>query len=142
MKTILSLILPENSVFRYLRKGRKGIGFKNGVLVTRSSSGVETTFQGDLATTDLGTNNDSTTIATRLFTYTGTASGKTLTLPAVNGAIREVTILNMSNQTVAVAGATGKVVAGTAAGNGYNLTTGQATRLVSTGAFWYRVSLS
>lgn len=42
MKTLLSLILPENSTFRYLKKGRKGIGFANGKLVTRTAEGVVT----------------------------------------------------------------------------------------------------
>jgi len=42
MKTLLSLILPENSTFRYLKKGRKGIGFSDGKLITRTAEGVVT----------------------------------------------------------------------------------------------------
>lgn len=141
MKTLLSLILPETSVFRYLKNGRKGIGFNGGVLVTCAADGTEAGVNA-LAVDDCSTAADSTTIATRFFTYTGTASSKTLTLPAVDGEIRDVTILNLSNQTVTVAAATGKVTYGTTTGgNSYTITTGQATALKSNGSMWYRVSL-
>ena len=42
MKTMLSLILPANSSFRFLKKGRMGLGFRDGLLIVRDPDGTET----------------------------------------------------------------------------------------------------
>jgi hypothetical protein len=42
MTRLLSLVLPEDSKWRYLVKGRKALGFTGGRLVTRTAEGVET----------------------------------------------------------------------------------------------------
>jgi hypothetical protein len=139
MKTILSLILPENSVFRYLKNGRKGIGFNGGVLVTRSADGVEVGV-GALAAADVDdsvANGD--TIATRLAVAVGTTP--TITLPAITSEIREVWLVNTAsgNCTLDTAGSV-KILTATAEADTLVIATGKSAHLLSNGTRWYHVS--
>lgn len=137
--SILSLILPENSTWRFLKKGRKAIGFTGGRLVTRDSDGSEVGV-GALASADVDdsvANGD--TIATRLAVAVGTTP--TITLPAVDGEVREVWLVNTAsgNCTLDTAGSV-KILTGTAEADTLVIATGKAAHLLSNGVRWYHVS--
>lgn len=145
MKTLLSLILPENSVFRYLKKGRKGIGFIEGQLVTRSAAGtivgVSTPTAAETAT------NSSATVALnqRVNYLTHTSATVEAALPPVAGDLREVIVIKNGANGVNVninSADTGSIClsASAAAATKFVVATATAGRFLSDGTYWYRVS--
>ena len=141
---LLSLILPENSTWRYLKNGRKGIGFTNGTLVTRSSAGVEVGV-ADLAADDVDSTVTGTTktIAKRVTVFTST-SAITATLPAASGDLREVIIIKASGTSAITVNRAGSDTIESAAGEGGTSATvalSTQARFLSNGVSkWYRVA--
>lgn len=145
MKTLLSLILPENSTFRYLKNGRKGIGFIEGQLVTRSADG---TIVGVSTPTAAETATDSTatvTLSQRVNYLTHAAATVEAALPPVAGELREVIVIKNGANGVNVninSGDTGNIClsASAAATTKFVVATATAGRFLSDGTNWYRVS--
>ena len=143
MKTILSLVLPAKSTWRYITKGRKGIGFKDGTLVTRDATGVEVGI-ADLAVGDVGTTitTDAQALVSRLNYLTVNAI--TATLPLVAGSLRDVTVIKNGAGTCVVSRSGSDsgniVISGAGAGTSATILTGGQARFLSNGTNWYRVS--
>jgi hypothetical protein len=138
---ILSLILPENSVWRFLRKGRKGIGFNAGALVTRSAAGTEVGIS-NLAPGDLQTaiTADAGTVTKRAVVFSGRTAATAATIPHPSGEIRELLIMNANTSSGIVTVATNPVttilgahVAPAA------IAINTPARFLSNGTSWYRV---
>lgn len=145
MKTILSLILPENSVFRYLKNGRKGIGFSEGQLVTRSAAGTVVGVSTPTATETVTNSTATVTITQRLNYLTHTAAVVEAALPPVAGDLREVIVIKNGANAVNVninSGDTGNIClsAAAAAATKFVVATATAGRFLSDGTYWYRVS--
>lgn len=139
MTRLLSLVLPEDSKWRFLKKGRKALGFVGGILATCDSEGAKTGV-GALLTTDVDdsvANGD--TIATRLAVAVGTTP--TITLPAVDGEVRDVFLVNTASGdcTLDTAGSV-KILTGTAEADTLVIATGKTAHLLSNGTRWYHVS--
>jgi hypothetical protein len=141
---ILSLILPENSRWRFLRNGRKGIGFNKGALVTRTANGVEVGVSevapGDVDTTVTGTTK---TIEKRVTVFTST-SAITATLPPASGPLRDVIIIKASATSAITANRAGTntIVSGAgAAGTSATIAASSSARFISDGVSkWYRIA--
>lgn len=143
MKSLLSLILPsnpsDNASRRYLKNGRKAFAFSFGQPAVLSDDGTERGLQGLLpADVDADVAN-AATITTRLSIASGTTP--TITLPAVDGELREVILLNgaSGNCTLDTAGSV-KIFTGTADADTLVIATAKAVRLLSDGTRWYHVS--
>ena len=140
---LLSLILPETSTWRYLKNGRKGIGFTGGALVTRNSDGTEVGV-ADLAVGDVGTTitTDAQALTSRLNYLTVNAI--TATLPLVSGSLRDVTVIKNGAGTCVVSRSASDsgsiVISGAGAGTSATILTGGQARFLSNGTSWYRVS--
>ncbi len=141
---LLSLILPETSTWRYLKKGRKGIGFNLGALVTRDADGTETGVNevapGDADAVVTGTTK---TVSQRITTFTST-SAITVTMPAASGSLREVILIKASGTsaiTVNRAGSDTFVSGAGEAGTSVTVAASSVCRLVSDGVSkWYRLA--
>lgn len=142
---LLSLILPQNANWRYLRGGRKGLGFEGGVLATRVTGSTASVGVNAPISTDVTTDATNTVaITTRVNYLTHAAGAVTATLPLVSGDVREVIIIkNGANDvTVNINGAdSGNIIlsAGAAAGNSDTVSTATTARYLSDGTSWYRV---
>jgi hypothetical protein len=102
MKTLLSLILPENSTFRYLKNGRKGIGFRDGTLITRDSNGVEVGITA-LAVADVTMAAGNAAVVSKRFTiFSGRTAATAATIPAASGPVRDLIIQNANTSSGAV----------------------------------------
>jgi hypothetical protein len=142
MKTLLSLILPENSTFRYLKNGRKGIGFRDGTLITRDSDGVEVGVTG-LAVADVTmAAGNNAVIAKRLTIFSGRTAATAATIPAASGPVRDLIIQNANTSS-------GAVTVTSPATNIYSSASASATsthviaiattaRFLSDGTSWFR----
>jgi hypothetical protein len=144
MKTLLSLILPENSVFRYLKNGRKGIGFNGGALVTRNADGTEVGV-AELAAADVASTITGTTgTVTKRLTLCTSTSAVTLTLPPVAGSLRDVIVIKQGANKCAVTkvstDASNIVVSGAGSADSSDVATASHGRFLSDGTKWYRVA--
>jgi hypothetical protein len=141
---LLSLVLPENSIWRYLRKGRKAIGFVGGTLVTREADGT-TTGVSDLTATEatvaLGTG---VALATRFSLFSGRTAATAATIPAASGSLRHLIIQNANTSSGAVTITSPSTNIYTAASASASATAVIAIATVATflsdGTNWYRVS--
>lgn len=139
MKSLLSLVLPSTATWRYLSKGRSAIGFVSKVLCIKQAGGDPVGLNG-LLTTDVDSDvANAATITTRLSIASGTTP--TITLPAVDGDLREVFLLNgaSGNCTLDTAGSV-KIYTATADADTLVIATGKTARLLSDGTKWYHVS--
>jgi len=144
MKSILSLILPDNRGTnisrRYLKNGRKAIGFQDRQLVVASPSGVENGIQS-ITADDLqeftGVTATITRRVNRFSTQTATTA-VTATLPAVNGELREVIIINANTSTTTLA-VTGGTILGASTTVPDRITSGFTAHFLSNGTSWYRI---
>lgn len=145
MRTLLSLILPTNSTWRFLKGNRKGLGFNNGTLVTRSSGGTEAGVSDIAAAVDVDTTVTGTTktIAKRVTVFTST-SAITATLPAASGDLRDVIIIKASGTSAITLNRAGSdtIVAGAgAAGTSATIAASTQARFLSDGVSkWYRIA--
>lgn len=139
MKTLLSLVLPTRSIWRYIKKGRKAIGFIEGNLVTKDADG-NIHGVGELAASDVDSSVANTDIiAKRMNIVVGTTP--TVTLPLAAAWPREVYILNTASGTCTVEGSGSEnILTGTANAANITIATGKAARLLSDGTRWYHVS--
>lgn len=139
MKSLLSLVLPTTSTWRYVKNGRSAVGFVAGILCTKQA-GNDPVGVGALLTTDVDDSvADTDTIATRLAVAVGTTP--TITLPAMTSDVREVFLVNTAsgNCTLDTAGSV-KILTGTAEADTLVIATGKAAHLLSNGTRWYHVS--
>lgn len=142
---LLSLVLPKNANWRYLKKGRKGLGFEEGVLSTRVtgsdySVGVNAPIPGEVTSDSTNT----VAITKRVNYLTHSAGGVTATLPLVAGDLREVFIIKNGANDVTVninGGDSGNIIlsAAAAASNTDTVATATTARYLSDGTSWYRV---
>lgn len=92
-----------------------------------------------LQSSDVSTGGDASTIATRLFVATGTTP--TVTLPAVAGNLRQVTVMNTASGNCTVDGAgSEQILTGTANANNLVVATGKSAQLLSDGTRWYHIT--
>ena len=144
MKRILSLVLPTKSTWRYITKGRKGIGFKDGTLVTRSANGVEIGV-GQLAVGDVSATLTATpaNLTKRLNYCTHTGAAQVVYLPLVAGELRDVWVIKNGAQQATVtinAGDSGNIIlSGAAAATTSVVATTTTARFLSNGTNWFRV---
>lgn len=143
MKNLLSLILPGNPTDnvnrRYLKNGRKGLGFAFGQLAIIADNGAEYGV-GSLIPSDVDSDvANGATITTRLSVASGTTP--TITMPAVDGEIREVWLVNgaSGNCTLDTSGSV-KIFTGTADADTLVIATGKTAHLLSNGTKWFHVS--
>jgi hypothetical protein len=145
MKSILSLILPDNEgktiSRRYLKEGRKAIGFQDKQLVTALTSGVE---QGINAITadDLSANitTDAGTVSKRVTIFSGRTAATAATIPSPSGELRELLIMNANTSSGAVTLATNPVTTAYGAhASPLVVAINTPARFLSNGSNWYRV---
>jgi hypothetical protein len=144
MKTILSLVLPINATWRYIRKGRKAIGFKAGTLVTRSATGTEVGVS-DLAAGEVAmAAGDAKVISKRLTVFSGRTAATAATIPAASGELRELIIMNANTSSGAVtitAPTTSIYDAGSASASATDvIAIGDTAHYLSNGASWFRIT--
>ena len=149
MKSILSLILPDNEgrtvSKRFLKGGRKGIGFQDRQLVVTRPGGYE---QGVncLMADDIQANitTDAQTMSKRFVILSGRTAATTLYIPAPTGELRELIIQNANTSlgVVAITAATATIFSGSSAtvALSTSLAINTSCRLLSNGTNWYRVS--
>lgn len=144
MKTILSLVLPENSVWRYVNKGRKALGFKGGVLVTRSAAGTEVGVSDLAAGEATMAAGDAAVVSTRLTVFSGRTAATAATIPAATGDLRELIIMNAntSSGAVTITAPTASIYdAGSATASATDvIAIADCARYLSDGTSWYRVT--
>jgi hypothetical protein len=144
MKSILSLILPDNRGTnisrRYLKNGRKAIGFQDRQLVVASPSGVENGIQAITADDLQEFTGTSATVVRRVNRFSGQAgSAVTATIPAPSGELRELIIMNAnSNAGSAVTLSGGGTIIGALASPGV-VANNVSAHLLSNGTSWYRI---
>lgn len=142
---LLALILPKNANWRYLKGGRKGLGFEDNVLATRITGQTASIGVNVPTSTDITSDATNTVaIATRVNYLTHAAGTVTATLPPVAGDLREVIIIKngANGVTVNINGAdSGNIIlsAGAAASNSDTVATATTARYLSDGTSWYRV---
>lgn len=142
MKTILSLILPDNEDSsiskRFLKGGRKAIGFHDQQLVTVNASGIEQGY-GSLTADDIQTaiTTDDQLITKRCVTFSGRTAATVAKIPSPSGELRELLIVNANTSSGNVTVSTNPLttINGSAV---VNVTT--SGRFLSNGTNWYRVS--
>lgn len=141
---LLSLILPEDSTWRYLRKGRKAIGFTGGNLVTRTAEGVEVGVTSLTADEDNMAAGDAEVINTRLTVFSGRTAATAATIPAATGDLRELIIMNANTSSGAVtitAPSASIYDAGSATASATDvIAVADCARYLSNGTSWFRVS--
>jgi hypothetical protein len=148
MKSLTSLILPKDSIFRYLKGGRMGLGFKGSQLVTKDEDGnvrgVTVPLPGTVQNI---TADPASLVITKRFTYITYAAGTAaVVLPPVAGSLRYITIIkngaNGCTATKATADAANICLSGAAAASLFTIATGTSATFVSDGTYWYRVASS
>ena len=151
MKSILSLILPDNEdgsiSKRFLKAGRKAIGFHDQQLVTANSAGTEQGF-GCLTADDIQTSHTGAgpvTLTKRFIICSGyTAGAVVVNIPVPTGELRELIIQNANTVSGAltVTAATATIFSSASATVAANVTVAINTtaRFLSNGTNWYRVS--
>lgn len=140
-----SIILPNNAVWRYLAKGKSGIGFEGGVFATRKFGDEYATGVNVPVSTDIQTDSTATVeLNKRINVCTHTAGTVTGNLPPVAGNLREIIVIKQGANNVTVTKDSGDAanIVKSAAGNGNTATVTTATegRFLSDGTYWYRVS--
>lgn len=145
MKSLLSLILPANplrdAVKRYLKTGRKAIGFQDYQLVVMSPGGRD---QGIscLTADDIQTaiTTDAQTVTKRCVTFSGRTAATAATIPSPTGELRELLIQNANTSSGAVTVATSPVttIGGAQASPGV-IAINTPARFLSNGTVWTRV---
>jgi hypothetical protein len=144
MKSILSLILPANRGAkisrRYLKGGRKAIGFEDQQLITVNASGIETGIQS-ITSDDLGTHTGAGphTISKRVSVISGAASAVTVNLPQVSGELREVILINQNSGQQLNVSAPGALIAGATVVYASGVSASGSAQFLSNGSSWYRV---
>jgi|APGre2960657404_1045060.scaffolds.fasta_scaffold02316_6 hypothetical protein len=144
MKSLFSLVLPETSTWRYLRKGRKAIGFTAGNLVTRTAEGVEVGVSNLTADEDTLAAGDAAAVSTRLTVFSGRTAATAATIPAASGDLRELIIMNANTSSGAVtitSPSTNIYDAGSATAAATDvIAIADCARYLSNGTSWFRVS--
>lgn len=141
---ILSLVLPEESTWRFLNGARKAIGFVGGVLVTRHHDGTTvgvSDLTADEATLAAGT---AAVVSTRFTLFSGRTAATVATIPAASGSLRHLIIQNANTSSGALTVTSPSTNIYTAASASASATAIIAIATVATflsdGTNWYRVS--
>lgn len=145
MKSILSLILPDNENSsiskRFLKAGRKAIGFHDQQLVTANADGTEQGF-GCLTADDIQTaiTTDAQTVTKRCVKFSGRTGATVATIPSPDGELRELLIQNANTSSGALTVATDPVttIGGAQASPGV-IAINTPARFLSNGTVWTRV---
>jgi hypothetical protein len=149
MKSILSLILPSNPLLeaskRYLKAGRKGIGFQDNQLITFDSDGRDQGY-GCLTEDDIQENitTNLSAVTKRFVIFSGNTGAIAADIPAPSGELRELIIQNANTSSGAVTvsssasnifGSASATVSATSV-----IAIDTTARFLSNGTYWYRVS--
>jgi hypothetical protein len=137
MKSILSLILPDNKGAkisrRYLKKGRRAIGFEDQQLVVVNSDGIETGIQC-ITADDFQEHTAAGSITKRVNRFNATPA-ISVAMPSPSGSLREVIVINFGSGTITL---TGTILGGVGTPTQV-LTTAPYAQFLSNGTSWYRV---
>lgn len=146
MRSLLSLILPDNEGIsisrRYLKGDRKAIGFQDKQLVVAKPDGTE---QGVncLTADDIQANitTDAQTITKRAVIFSGRTGATAATAPSPSGEIRELLVMNANTSSGVVTLATNPVTTFLGAhATPAAITINTPARFLSNGTNWYRVA--
>ncbi len=148
MKSILSLVLPENprgdASRRFLKGGRKAFAFAYGQPAILGDNESQRGLQG-LLPSDAQTKSDATVSLTKRVNYlTHTAATVEASLPPVAGELREIVVIKNGANAVNVninSTDTGNIClsASAAATTKFVVATATSGRFLSDGTNWYRV---
>lgn len=149
MRSLLSLILPDNEgntvSRRYLKAGRKAIGFQDLQLVVANPAGLEQGIQC-LTADDIQANitTDAQAVTKRFVIFSGRTAATAATIPAATGELRELIIQNANTSSGAVtvtSPATNIFGSASATATATSVIAINTTaRFLSNGTNWYRVA--
>lgn len=147
MKSILTLILPGNATTkanrRYMRNGRKGIGFSYGQPVVLNDDGTETSLLGTVEE-DVTSDDSKTVVLGKRLTYlTNTSANVNAVLPPVGGSLRHLVVIKNGAHDVKVTKHEDDpekiILSGHAPSDTSKIESGSSATFISNGTNWFRV---